>query len=107
MANRAGPPTPRTDLRYHGASAEPRLSPEPHTPAPYAERDEFCRNFLLEGRFTNRYNSMVIAAIKDGFNAGWAARKQAEYNLVVGQKKSVDKRHAIPDTLFPTTGEMT
>lgn len=95
--NRNGPPPPR---------AEKPWQPEPKQ---YAARDAACDAFIVEHfeHFEHSYhNSMVIAAIKDGFNAGWAARKQADYEIVLGIRKRLDKRSAIPDTLFPTTGEL-
>lgn len=88
--NRNGPPHPRAE--------------KPWQPKPEPERDAACDaacDAFIAKEFAHSYhNSMVIAAIKDGFDAGWAARKDAQH-------KSLDKRFAIPDTLFPTTGELT
>lgn len=89
MTDRAGPPTARNALR-----------------------DAACNEFIAKMHYDNRYNSIIVAAIKDGFNAGWEARKTAQYAELVNhdadrEKKLVD-RCAVPgDTLFPTTGELT
>lgn len=74
-------------------------SPLPEQPGrtvvpPRSARDAACSAFIAEARYDNRYNSIVIAAIKDGFCHGWNAR-----DAVNQEPEKLDD-----GSLFPTMG---
>jgi len=73
MSDRVGPPAPRNEP---WRMPVPPLPEQPgRTPVPVrSARDEACSRFIVEAHYANRYNSVVVAAIKDGFAAGWDAR---------------------------------
>lgn len=85
MADRAGPPTPRTD------------------PAMYAKRDAAWRSYFDANGANWTLRDAVIA--RSGFETGWAARKAAEYSQIVNHA-GIDKSPALVATLFPTEAEL-
>lgn len=48
----------------------------------YAVRDAAWQAYYTEYKLSTRYNSVVIGAIHDAFDGGWAARKKADYEMV-------------------------
>lgn len=54
----------------------------------YAKRGAAWQAYYAEHELHNRgHNSMVVAAIHDAFDAGWAARKKTEYDMAFGLDK--------------------
>lgn len=91
--DRLGPPNPRNEPWRQPVPPLPEQPGRLPVPARDA-RDKACRAFIRQARYDNRYNSVVIAAIKDGFAAGWNAALAVE---------------PVPDkldtgSLFPTMG---
>lgn len=70
----------------------------------YAKRDEAWRRRFLAETYSS-YHALVVAALHDAFNAGWEARKVAEYSQIVNHA-GIDKARLPVATLFPTEAEL-
>lgn len=94
---RAGPPTPRAEP-YRDTSHAANALTFGGDPEMHLARNAACREYMRTESLSMEHGREVNA-----FNAGWAARKRAEYGSMI---KEVDKRPAPVATLFPTNAEL-
>lgn len=97
---RAGPPTPRPSEPYRDTSHAAGALTFGGDPEMHIARNAAYREWLQAQ--TSDFLT-TIGSIRAAFEAGWAARKRAEYGSMI---KEVDKRPAPVATLFPTDAEL-
>lgn len=77
MTDRAGPPTPRSEAPYVPEPTDSMLD------SARAKRDEAWRAFFVANNL-RLCDGAWVAAVHDGFNGGWEARKAAQYREIMG-----------------------
>lgn len=77
-----------TAAMYNHAGMPPAQADTLKEAQQYAKRDAAWQAYYAEHHLENRgHNSMVVAAIHDGFNTGWEARKRiVDYALDTSKK---------------------